>query len=114
MNTRCDPKQLVVRLLQRSSCNVSVACVIADNYGIHSWGFNNPGQGFGEHAEAMAIRRANRKRLKRSTLFTAAVRRKNNRTVTAQPCEKCARIVKVQKVVYRDKHGVWNTYSPKA
>ena len=60
-----DPRQLAVDLLPRSTCLVQVAAVIADKRGIFSWGWNSSGvTGYGEHAEAAAIRRANKRRLR--------------------------------------------------
>ena len=104
-----DPRELVVALLKRSVCHVQVAAVLADRYGIHSWGTNHIGfDGFGQHAEAECLRRANRRRLGGSTLYVAATRRRNGKVVSARPCESCEAIVrKVGMVVWRDRDGVW-------
>lgn len=109
MNTRCDPKDLAVALLLRSACHVRVSAVIADPFGIHAWSWNSSGRdGLGEHAEAAAVRRSNRKRLPRSTIYIAADRRRNGKCVTAKPCEACQRVVDVfAHVVYRGKDGIW-------
>lgn len=111
MNTRKDPRELVLGLLNRSVCSVMVASVIYDNWGIHSWAANNSGRdGFGQHAEAFALERMNPRRAAGSTIVVAAKRRRNDRTVTAKPCEACAkRIAKWGlRVIYRDGEGNWN------
>jgi deoxycytidylate deaminase len=108
MNKPRDPRQLAIDLLNRSICSVQVAAVLADNWGIHSWGYNNVGSGFGEHAEAMCMRRANKRRVERSTLYVAATRRRNRKPVTARPCLECQSIVRrCFNVVWRDRDGVW-------
>ena len=107
-----DPRELVVALLSRSICSVQVACCLADGWGIHSWGHNHVGRnGLGEHAEVMTLRRANRKRLSRSTLYVAARRRRNGKVVTARPCEECQRaLTRVGRVVWRDYDGTWKEF----
>jgi pyrimidine deaminase RibD-like protein len=88
-----DPRQLATALLSRSICNVQVAAVIADKSGIFSWGWNHAGRnGFGEHAEAAAIRRANKKRLEYATVYVAAKRNRN--FINSMPCPDCARLLR--------------------
>lgn len=109
MNTRCTPEQLAIDLLDRSRCTVQVAAVIADKHGIFSWGVNHIGfDGYGMHAEAEAIRRANRSRLAGAILRVAGRRMKSQNPVNSRPCEACQRLLKrVGGVMYRDKDGVW-------
>lgn len=111
MFTNCDPRELVVQLLKRSQCSVQVASVIADDWGIHSWGWNNSGRdGYGQHAEDYAIERANKNRIPDSIIYVAARRLRNQRIVTARPCEDCERLIRSQglyRVIYRDSNGVW-------
>lgn len=89
-----DPRQLAEDLLDRSTCAVQVAAVIADRHGIFSWGWNSVGDGFGEHAEAAAIRRANKKRLAGSTIYVASRRRKSKNTLLSRPCDHCLALLR--------------------
>jgi tRNA(Arg) A34 adenosine deaminase TadA len=104
-----DPRRLAVDLLPRSTCHVRVAAVLADRHGIFGWGWNHTGfDGFGEHAEAAAIRRSNKRRLAEAALYVCAVRRKSGNVITAKPCEMCQKIIRqVGRVVYRDYDGRW-------
>jgi tRNA(Arg) A34 adenosine deaminase TadA len=113
VNTQKDPRELVIALLTRSVCAVQVAACIEDIEGrILSWGWNSSGpNGMGMHAECHAISRANRKRLNLTTaLYVAAVRRKNNRIVTARPCVGCMLLIQKyhMPVYYRDGTGTWD------
>lgn len=111
MNLKSHPTEIAATLLSRSICAVQVAAVLVDRFGVFSWGWNSSGpEGLGEHAEAHAFRRANRRRLKGATLYVAAQRKRNKRVVTARPCEGCMSVVKrVGGVVYRDGDGNWRT-----
>jgi len=103
-----DPRELAVALIGRSICTVQVAAVLADSNGIFSWGWNSAGSGFGEHAEAMCMRRANKKRVPGATLYVAAVRRKSGNTILAKPCVECQPLAaRCARVVYRDAGGRW-------
>lgn len=104
-----DPRQLAIDLLNRSECAVQVAAVIADRHGIFSWGWNSVGTGLGEHAEAAAIRRANKKRLSGATIYVAGRRKKSRNPVLSKPCEHCEAIIRAWGVVfsYRDNEGEW-------
>lgn len=105
-----DPRDLVIRLIQRSTCTVQVAAVISDNHGILSWGQNNVGfDGLGEHAEAHAIRKSNRKRLKGATIWVASIRNRNSKVINSKPCADCQRLIDKYglKVVYRDATNKW-------
>jgi deoxycytidylate deaminase len=104
-----DPRQLAIDLLPRSTCNVQVAATISDGRGIFAWGWNNPGKGFGECAEAAAIRRANKERLLGSVIFVAGRRNRNGKIVGSKPCDSCKKkIVKNGLIaMYRDSDGEW-------
>lgn len=114
MDKSVDPGQLAIDLLSRSICSVQVAAVIVDRKGsIFAWGWNSCGSdGYGEHAECAAIRRANQRRLKHATIYVAARRRdrKWDKCVTAKPCLSCQ--YRLDRwglsVVFRDGKGVWN------
>lgn len=109
MKTNRDPRELTIDLLPRSVCSVRVAAVIADRHGIFSWGWNSVGAGFGEHAEAAAIRRANKKRLAGATIFVASVRARNEKAVGSRPCEDCQALIDKHGLtaIYRNKHWGW-------
>lgn len=109
MQTRSDPRELVLALLKRSPCIVQVAAVLEDGTGVFAWGWNHSGpDGLGMHAEAHCLNRSNPHRLMCATMYVAARRRKNGRAVTAKPCPDCQRAVwGVGRVIYRDGNGVW-------
>lgn len=112
MNTKADPKELVVSLIKRSTCSVQVAAVIVDKWGVFSWGWNNMGPtGYGQHAEQHAMSRANVDRLAYSTIYVAAARKRNGKTVTAKPCEECQPWLDLYKmrIMYRDGDGKWRS-----
>ena len=98
-------------VLNRSVCNVMVGACLADKDGIYAVGWNSSGPtGFGLHAEIHCLLRSNRKRLAKSTLYVAAIRKKSGSVVTAKPCDICQRMVrKVGKIAYRNKRGEWLT-----
>lgn len=104
-----DPRELTEDLLPRSACAVQVAAVIADKHGIFSWGWNSVGQGLGQHAEAHAIQRANKRRLEGATVYVASRRRRNKKAVMSRPCEACAMLIAKwdMRVVYREANGEW-------
>jgi deoxycytidylate deaminase len=109
MNLKAHPTDIAATLLTRSVCAVQVAAVLVDAWGVHGWGWNHSGAtGFGKHAEAHCMSRANRDRVERSTLYVAAVRKRNGKPVNARPCTQCQRLIKgVKRVVFRDAEGVW-------
>jgi deoxycytidylate deaminase len=109
MNTKQHPTEIALALLNRSVCAVQVAAVLEDDYGVYAWGWNSSGpDGYGMHAEAHCLSRANLARVKDSTLYVAARRRRSSRPVTAKPCLNCAELIKnVERVVFRDGNGVW-------
>ena len=109
-----DPRRLAIDLLSRSVCAIRVAAVIADNraglgQSIFSWGWNNSGRdGYGEHAEMAAVRRANKRRLVGSAIYIAA---KRGGIITAKPCSNCQRALRgygLRWMVWRDREG-WHT-----
>ena len=111
MNTHRNPRELAIDLCSRSPCRVKMACVLSDGYGIFNWGWNHPGpKGIGEHAEAMAIRRANRKRLKDSKATIAGYRGRTLGPVKSKPCEACQALLEVhgvERVEWMEQNGVW-------
>jgi len=104
-----SPEELTLDLIPRSICTVQVAAVIVDNHGIHSWGWNSVGSGLGEHAEAAAIRRSNRRRLRGSTIYVASIRNRNQKVINSRPCDDCAKLISKWglTVVFRDEQGKW-------
>lgn len=109
-----DPRQLAIDLLARSICSVQVAAVLVDNWGIFGWGWNSVGSGFGEHAEAAAIRRSSKTRSRTSTIYVASQRKRNGKTVMSKPCDDCMKRLKnrlVDTIWYRDADGSWKLIS---
>lgn len=107
-----DPRDLVIDLIPRSICAVQVAAVIADNHGIHSWGWNSVGSGFGEHAEAAAIRRSNRDRLEGSILYVASRRKHNGKYIFSMPCDRCCSLIAkygFKDIIYMVNRYEWKT-----
>lgn len=109
-----DPRTLALDLLSRSDCMVQVAAVIADKTGLLSWGWNSSGpDGFGLHAEAHAILRANKKRLAGSKIFVASRRKKSGNLLLSKPCPDCTRLLRaagISAAIYiNDPSGTWQT-----
>ncbi len=108
------PEKLVMDLLPRAQTNVQVAAVIEDKKGIFAWGWSSIGpNGRGLCAERMAISRANRRRLKGSTLYVGGRWRRSGNLVMAFPCALClaaARKVGVKRFIYTTKDGSWRVY----
>lgn len=97
-------------ILGRSKCSVQVGAAIEDRHGIISWGWNFDGfDGHGMHAEAHAVRRANKERLRGATIYVASTRRRNCKVVTSKPCEDCQRLIDKLglRVAWRDCNGEW-------
>ena len=111
MNMRLCPKDLVVALATRSSCEYRASALIRDAVGVISVGWNGPGHhGFGEHAEAAAIRRANKRRLRGATLYVATERGTGRNPIFSRPCIVCRKLIKrwgIRNVIWREKKGVW-------
>lgn len=75
-----------------------------------SWGWNGTGDGYGCCAEAAAVLRSNRKRLKGSTIYVAGFRARTRSPVTSRPCTDCQRIIRwagIKQAVYLTKQGEW-------
>src|SRR5688500_18576994 len=105
-----DPKELAETILNRSICSVQVGCAISDNWGIHSWGWNSAGAGYGLHAEVHAIKRASWNRLEGSTLYVASRRARNSKAIPSRPCEDCMKWIiksKILDIWWRDLGGGW-------
>lgn len=110
MNLKCvSPGELLLKLLDRSTCHVQVAACLADNRSIHAWGWNHSGaDGLGLHAERACLMRANPKRVPTSTLYVMARRRKSGSAVPARPCPDCwPSVSQCKEVWWRDKSGKW-------
>ena len=110
MNKQGHPKDVVLRLLKRSRCRVQVAAVLSDSAGVHAWGWNHEGAGFGEHAEIACLKRANHKRVAKSVMWVAARRKKSGNIATAKPCAACwPTVSQCCYIVFRRKDGEWET-----
>lgn len=87
-----------------------MAAVLSDSEGrVLAWGWNSAGNGKGCHAEEMALKRANPKRLKGATITVAGFRKES--PVLSMPClEKCfPRLIAagISEVEYTTKEGEW-------
>lgn len=110
MNLHAHPVDVTEALLTRSDCRVQVAAVIVDRWGIFATGWNHMGSdGYGCHAEAMALQRANRHRLRGATLLVASQRKRNGKPVCSKPCPECQGMLQGRglTVKYRDSDGIW-------
>lgn len=111
---KTTPQKLAEDILHRSKCAVMVGAVIADRHGIMAWGWNSVGNGYGIHAEAWTINRANHKRLEGASIYVAGVRKRTSRMVSAKPCDDCLRRIVaagIGRVYYRDKDGEWRMFT---
>lgn len=111
MKKPASAKELAVDILGRSQCSVQVGAAIEDASGILSWGWNSVGfSGYGLHAEHHAILRANKRRLRGSTIYVASMRKRNGKVVTSKPCEDCQKLIDKWelRVVWRQFDGGWN------
>jgi deoxycytidylate deaminase len=110
MKKPASAKQLAVDILERSHCSVKVGAAIEDSTGILAWGWNSVGfDGFGMHAEAHAILRANKRRLAGATIYVATRRARNAKVLTSKPCPECDKLIRRWnlRVVWRDNNGNW-------
>lgn len=101
---------LAIDILERSKCLVQVGAAIEDKRGIISWGWNFEGlDGMGCCAEAHAIIRANKKRLKGATIYVAGKWNNTGKTVKSKPCNSCQQLINKWnlKVSWRDANGDW-------
>jgi deoxycytidylate deaminase len=105
-----SPEQLALDIMKRSICSVQVGAALQDIDGrIISWGWNSVGDGFGEHAEAAAIRRANKRRIGYATLYVASQRKRNSKPILSKPCPDCQALLDkyLIDVLYRDAREMW-------
>jgi len=110
MKKPMDGYQLAADILGRSQCAVQVGAAIDDGEGIFSWGWNGPGPtGYGIHAEAHAIQRANKKRLLGATIYVASARRRNGKIIKSRPCAECQKLIDKWElhVEWRDADGLY-------
>lgn len=96
MSTRIKALELAKDLSQRSIIKIKVGAVIFNKNEILSWGWNNPGNGLGDHAEHMAIRRLVRSNNLRgaSDLRIAVYSTRKGKTITSRPCSNCERLLR--------------------
>jgi deoxycytidylate deaminase len=100
------PELLAQEIASRSNCRVQVGAVIYDSKGIISWGWNHIGTGTGQHAEAFALSRANRKRLDRSSIAVFGIQKRNGIWVFSKPCKRCMQSLQscgIKTIVYSTK-----------
>lgn len=112
MNLRStNPRTLATRLCDRSPCRIQVAAVLSDRKGrIFAWGWNHPGRGLGQHAEAHAISRANPRRLKGATITVMGQRPSKGRSVLSRPCDACMALINragIKTISYYDPKRGW-------
>lgn len=88
--------ELAKDLSKRSSIKIKVGAVVYNKREIISWGWNNPGDGTGDHAEHMAIRRY----VSRSILYPdlplyiCVYSSRKGKTITSRPCKKCESLLR--------------------
>ncbi len=77
-------------ITSRSPCEYKVGALIHDKKGVVAVGWNNAWHGLGIHAEAHAVMRSNRARLRGATI-TIAGRRCG--WIYSRPCEACQALI---------------------
>ena len=112
MNTRIGEHAVAETCARRSKCRVQVGAALSDNYGIFKWAWNHPGPNCdGAHAEAEALKKVNRKRLRGAKITVAAFR--GRKMILARPCEAlCLPLLKkygLKTIEYTTKECVWKT-----
>lgn len=114
MNIRKPPQELALDLTVRSVMKYQMAAVIFDNYGIFSWGWNHV-DGIGSvHAEIHAIKRANRKRIRKgATIVIAGYNNDSGKRVLSLPCSDCKNRIKasgIAEIIYQNpaSHTGWS------
>ena len=110
MNMRLGERALAEYFAKRSGCKVQVGAVLSDNWGIFKGSWNHPGPNCrGAHAEAEALKRVNRRRLRGAKIIVAAFR--NGKMILARPCEEiCLPLLKKYNLTimeYSTKEGVY-------
>ena len=83
-------------LSARSTIKIKVGAVVYNKREIISWGWNNPGLGYGEHAEFMSIRRINSRSIKHPDLpiFIAVYSARKGKAITSRPCRECEKVIR--------------------
>lgn len=99
MNIQDKALELAKDLSARSIIKIKVGAVIFDKHDIISWGWNNPGNGYGDHAEHMALRRWLSTRLAGGRsggrcLYIAVYSSRKGRPITSRPCAKCEKVLR--------------------
>lgn len=114
MNTNLDPRELALIVAQRAndfnSTPYQIGAVLADRWGIFSWGWCHRGNRSwlrSVHAERHAVERANPGRIKGATLYVVGRRRNSGRQILARPCPDCQLLIRdrgIYQVVYSNPH----------
>lgn len=104
-------------MMYRSTAGYQVGSCIVDPSGrVMSWGWNGVGAtGYGLHAEAHAILRGNRTRMRGATLYVASRRKASGNAIYSKPCLGCQiliQAVKIARVYWREKDNVWHLWTP--
>ena len=87
--------ELARDLSARSTIKIKVGAVIFDKNGILAWGWNNPGNGYGDHAEHMAIRRFVRgNHTCTAPIYIAVFASRKGRPITSRPCKNCEKLLR--------------------
>ena len=87
--------ELARDLSARSTIKIKVGAVIFDKNGILAWGWNNPGNGYGDHAEHMAIRRFIRgNHTCKNDVYIAVFASRKGRPITSRPCQACEKLLR--------------------
>jgi len=96
MSISDDALKLAADLSARSIIKIKVGAVIFNDDKIIAWGWNNPGSGFGDHAEHMAIRRFVRSNHFRSAANyrIAVYSTRKGKPITSRPCRNCERLIR--------------------
>lgn len=104
--------ELAKDICERSTVKIQVGAVLFNKKGIIAWGWNNLGNGLGEHAEAMAVLRGRRKNiLNGASIAVYSLRR--GVPITSRPCRNCESLLRsygIQGTVYTVK--LMRNYKP--
>lgn len=99
VNKNLPYRELCELIAKRSICQIQVGALIYDSHGLVSWGWNHSGHhGFGCHAEHAAITRANRKRLRNSSITVVSIRR--GKFICSFPCPTCFRRIQIAQIKF--------------
>ena len=88
--------ELARDLSERSTIKIKVGAVIYTKNKILSWGWNNPGDGYGDHAEHMAVRRFIRAYRNVSSIpaYIAVFSTRKGKSITSRPCGNCEKLLR--------------------